>query len=208
MRAMSSVAKNPVGRPREFDEGQVLDAVMAVFWRQGYEGTSMADLLAATGLHKGSLYQAFGDKHSLFITALRRYIDNLRSEMSQVLMSSDTAFEGMRNAMHKVIEMSTGDDCNPGCMALNTLVEKGPHDAEIMHVLEGAYATRINMITQAVKACQQEGSIRSDWPAERIAAMVEAMEAGLAVTLKGPVAVQHAYAVVDDLLEVLKAPGA
>jgi TetR/AcrR family transcriptional repressor of nem operon len=204
--SMSSVLKNPVGRPREFDEGQVLDAVMSVFWRQGYEATSMADLLAATGLHKGSLYQAFGDKHSLFITALRRYIENLRSEIGNALLSADTAFDGIRNAMRKAVEMSVDEDCNPGCLVLNTLVEKGSHDPEIMQVLKDARTTRVRMITRGVEACQQEGSLRSDWPAGRITAMVETVVAGLAVTLKGPIGPEQAYALVDDLLAVLRAP--
>lgn len=54
-----------VGRPRQFDEEQVLDAAMKAFWAKGYESTSLADLVEVTGLHKGSLYQAFGDKHTL-----------------------------------------------------------------------------------------------------------------------------------------------
>ena len=65
-----------VGRPREFDVEQVLEAAMQAFWANGYEGTSLTDLVAATGLMKGSLYQAFGDKHSLFIQTLNRYLQN------------------------------------------------------------------------------------------------------------------------------------
>ena len=202
---MSSLAKNPVGRPRGFDEAKVLDAAMQVFWRNGYEGTSMSDLLKATGLHKGSLYQAFGDKHSLFITALKRYIDNVKAEMGGVLLGADTAIQGMRAAMRKAVTMTTTEDgaCN-GCMILNSMVEKGQHDPELMQVLENAFKTRMNMITQAIKACQQEGSIRKDWAAERITSMIETMEAGLAATLKGPVSVEQAYAVIDDTLAILK----
>ena len=66
-----------VGRPRQFDVDQTLDAAMRAFWARGYEATSMADLMAATGLHKGSLYQAFGDKHALFIEALKRYLGEM-----------------------------------------------------------------------------------------------------------------------------------
>jgi TetR/AcrR family transcriptional repressor of nem operon len=197
--------KNPVGRPRGFDEDQVLDAAMGVFWRKGYEGTSLADLLAATGLHKGSLYQSFGDKHTLFVTALRRYFDNMRTEMSGVLLGASTAIEGMRNAMHKIIDMSCDEgDSNPGCMALNSLVEGGSQDADVMSVLQNVFETRKRMITQSVQACQQEGSMRKDWAADRIASMIETMEAGLAATLKGPVTKEHAYAVIDDMLSILK----
>jgi TetR/AcrR family transcriptional repressor of nem operon len=201
--------KNPVGRPRCFDEDKVLDAAMEVFWAKGYESTSMADLLAATGLHKGSLYQAFGDKHSLFIAAIKRYIDNIRTEMSSVLMGGDTAAKGIRAAMRKAVTMFTGEDgaCK-GCLILNSMVEKGQNDTELTKVLEGAFKVRNNMITQAVMACQQEGSMRKDWAAERIAMMIETMEAGLAATLKGPVTAEHAFTVIDDTLSMLEAPAA
>ena len=74
-----------VGRPRQFDEEQVLDAAMKAFWANGYEATSLADLVSVTGLHKGSLYQAFGDKHSLFVQTLNRYLQNTRSISSTPL---------------------------------------------------------------------------------------------------------------------------
>jgi len=206
---MQSTQRRCVGRPRCFDEDEVLDAAMRVFWHKGYESTSLADLMEATGLHKGSLYQAFGDKHTLFIMALKRYIDNVKLEMSSVLLGADTAIKGMRAAMRKAVTMFSGKDgaCH-GCMILNSMVEKGQHDPELMKVLEGAFKTRMNIITQVVKACQQEGSMRKDWAAERIAAVIETTQAGLAATLKGPLTPEHAYAVIDDMLSMLEAPAA
>lgn len=209
---MSSVAKTAecrcVGRPRSFDEDQVLGAAMDVFWRKGYDGTSMADLLEATGLHKGSLYQCFGDKHTLFIRALRRYLENLKVEMSSVLIGGETAFEGMRKAMYKAVDLCLDEDVKHGCLALNTLIEKGPHDPEIMQVLEDAMVVRNRMILQAVRSCQAEGSLRSDWPAERITGLIETFDTGVVVGLKGPGEVKQAYALIDDLLALLQAPEA
>ena len=63
---------------------------MHAFWARGYEATSMTDLIAATGLHKGSLYQAFGDKHSLFVGALKRYLETMRRQKTQALKSAPT----------------------------------------------------------------------------------------------------------------------
>lgn len=77
-----------VGRPRQFDENQVLDQAMTVFWTNGYEATSMADLMNATGLHKGSLYQAFGNKHQLFVTALNRYLEEMRAQKNRLLKAA------------------------------------------------------------------------------------------------------------------------
>jgi len=61
-----------MGRQRGYDEGEVLDRSAWAFLRAGYEGTSIEELVGATGLHRGSLYQAFGSKRGLFVSCLRR----------------------------------------------------------------------------------------------------------------------------------------
>ncbi len=71
---MSTTAKATIGRPRLFDEDEVLAELTALFWRQGYAQTSMADIVAASGVHKPSLYRTFGTKEELFATVLRRYL--------------------------------------------------------------------------------------------------------------------------------------
>src|SRR5262245_60704412 len=62
-------------RPRTFDEDQVIEDAMQLFWSRGYEATSLTDLTATLGVHPGSLYRVFGDKHELFLRALDRYRD-------------------------------------------------------------------------------------------------------------------------------------
>ncbi len=204
---MSTILTNPVGRPREFDESAVLDAAMEVFWRKGYEKTSMVELLVATGLHKGSLYQAFGDKRSLFILALRRYISNLKQEMSQVMTDAPSGIEGIREALYRNIDMGcTGDGSNSGCMALNTLVDKGKEDADVLAVLQDAFGNRMKMVTESVARAQAEGDIRADMPAQRIATIIITLVAGLAASLRGAVDTEQSRVVVDDVLLTLR-PG-
>jgi TetR/AcrR family transcriptional regulator, transcriptional repressor for nem operon len=64
-----------MARPRAFDENTVLDAAMDCFWRDGYEATSIRELAAEMGINAPSLYNAFGDKRSLFREVLRRYVE-------------------------------------------------------------------------------------------------------------------------------------
>jgi TetR/AcrR family transcriptional repressor of nem operon len=201
---MNPSDKNPVGRPREFDEDKVLDAAMDVFWLQGYEGTSMADLLAATGLHKGSLYQAFGDKHSLFVQALRRYMARFRQDMQVKIDAAESGMEELRIILDVSIQKGChGSDGNAGCMALNTLADKGTEDPAILATLQEGYAMRMQMITLAVARAQAEGSLRSDWAAERIAAMVSVISTGVVTTLRGPVDMEMALSLIDDFLETV-----
>ena len=63
------------GRPRKAEPQVALAAAMNAFWEKGFEATSMSDLTEATGLHKASLYKTFGDKHQLFVSALKLYFD-------------------------------------------------------------------------------------------------------------------------------------
>jgi TetR/AcrR family transcriptional repressor of nem operon len=198
-------AKNPVGRPREFDEDKVLDAAMEIFWLQGYESTSMTDLLAATGLHKGSLYQAFGDKHSLFIQSLRRYMDRFRQDMEVEMDEADSGLQALRAIMNVSIGMGChGTDGNAGCLALNTLADKGTEDPEILAVLQEGYGKRMQMIVNAVARAQAEGSLRTDWAPERIAMMINVMSIGMVTTVRGPVDTKTAHALVDDFLDTIK----
>jgi len=202
---MSIATNNPVGRPRSFDEDKVLGLVIDVFWRKGYEATSMNDLLTATGLHKGSLYQAFGGKHSLFIRALQAYIENMGVNLKRIATQAERAVDGLRAMIcHNIDEGDLEQGVNAGCMALNTLVENAQHDPEVLQVLGGAYRMRLSLITSLVERAQSEGDLRSDWQAGRIANLIAATEAGILVERKGMLDAAGAKAMVDDLIESLR----
>ncbi|MGE0180281.1 MAG: TetR/AcrR family transcriptional regulator, partial [Sphingomonas sp.] len=85
----------PRGRPRSFDTDQVLDRVRDTFWRYGYAGTSMDQLATATGLHKPSLYGAFGDKRKLYLAALDNYLADIRAEFAEAFAIPDL-FDSLR----------------------------------------------------------------------------------------------------------------
>ena len=72
---MDTPTGTSLGRPRGFDVDEALERAMVVFWAQGYEGASLADLTNAMGINRTSMYAAFGNKEELFRAALRRYLD-------------------------------------------------------------------------------------------------------------------------------------
>ena len=115
-----ATSQRSVGRPREFDEEAVLEAAMDAFWQHGFEATSLADLCDCTGLHKGSLYQAFGDKHQLFMHALRHYANKEFHEVMAVTSQPESPLEKVKAAVHKICD-DAGDD--KGCMMINSMVE-------------------------------------------------------------------------------------
>jgi TetR/AcrR family transcriptional repressor of nem operon len=193
-----------VGRPREFDEEQVLDAAMKAFWANGYESTSLADLVSVTGLHKGSLYQAFGDKHSLFIQTLHRYLRNVRDHKNQILESADTPLGGIRAVLHGIINMSELDSsCPQGCMAVKSMVELAPHDAEVRRIMDDhKNSMRVSMESRLAQA-QANGELGKDKSPKMISALIMIFMDGLAAQAAGPVKADEAHAVLDAQLDAV-----
>ena len=105
-----------MGRPREFDAEQALDKALDVFWRNGYEGTSISELTSAMGISPPSLYAAFGNKEKLFRSALDRYAE-VRKQVWSELMSAPTARDMMALLFERVIGFYA-EEGNPHCCML------------------------------------------------------------------------------------------
>jgi TetR/AcrR family transcriptional repressor of nem operon len=193
-----------VGRPREFDEEQVLDAAMQAFWSKGYEATSLGDLMAATGLHKGSLYQAFGDKHALFLQVLARYLAEMRRHKNECMAKAATPLEGIKAVAHSMVDMADADPiCPKGCMAINSLVELAPHDTDVERMMTEHVANMRESLEGAISAAQDVGEIGKERPASVTAAMMMTFMAGLATTMKGQIDKDTAHQLLDSQFEVL-----
>jgi TetR/AcrR family transcriptional repressor of nem operon len=144
-----------VSRTREFDSDEVLDAALAAFWRKGYEATSLADLLAATGLSRQSLYNAFGDKHALYVASLRRYADVGVGRMSEALESGS-----VRAAVRKVFEgVDLDPGCERGCFLVNATAELVPRDVEVSRLAASALARHERAFAQALRRGVREGEL-------------------------------------------------
>jgi TetR/AcrR family transcriptional repressor of nem operon len=193
-----------VGRPREFDEDQVLDAAMKAFWANGYEATSLADLVSVTGLHKGSLYQAFGDKHALFLQTLNRYLQNVRHYKTEILKNAESPLGGIRGVLHGFIDMSEAEaDCPKGCMAVKSLVEMAPHDAEVQRIMDAHKNVMRTTIEGRLKQAQADGDLGTEKSPETIASLIMIFMDGLAAQASGPMERHEAHALLDAQLDVL-----
>jgi len=167
------------GRPREFDEDEVLDRALGAFWEHGYAATSMADLLEATGLAKGSLYKAFGDKRQLFLTALDRYLEQGRSALDVAAREGSPA-EVLRNWLVNIVTMATCQGVRRGCMAVNCTVELAPHDDELRarlrqqeRGLEKIYA---RLIAAGIEAGEFRPDLNPDAGARWLTTMIDGLQ--------------------------------
>jgi TetR/AcrR family transcriptional regulator, transcriptional repressor for nem operon len=121
----------PRGRPRSFDVEAAVERAMAVFWTRGYHATALPDLLRATRLSRGSLYAAFGDKHSLFLRALDRYIADALTRMDIEFDSRSEPVDGLRTWLAGYVDRTTGAKGRRGCLLVATAMELAGEDAEV-----------------------------------------------------------------------------
>ncbi|PFX65332.1 TetR family transcriptional regulator, partial [Bacillus cereus] len=117
-----------MARTREFDEDQVLDAAMQLFWEKGYEATSLSDLTSRMGIQRPSIYSTFGDKKELFEAALRRYTMSRASDIRNRLQSHSSVKESFSIFFADVVNEEYAGDLSKGCFCINTMVELAPHD--------------------------------------------------------------------------------
>lgn len=117
-----------MGRPRSFDVDTVLEAAAGVFVRGGYEGTSIDDLVSTLGVHRGSLYQAFGSKRGLFVAALRRYV---HTDIA-ALVPDPRAHRAEHSTSNALTRGPTLD------LLLIAAVERGPLDADVAALVRQA----------------------------------------------------------------------
>jgi len=199
----------PAGRPREFDPEVALEAAMEAFWLQGYGGTSMSDLEEATGLGKGSLYKAFGDKQSLFIQALAKYEEYSFREMGPRIAAAANATEAVRSFLDFALCRGVSDDgCRRGCMAANTVTELANEDPVVIEFLQKGMKKMMAVLTGLIEQGQATGEFRSDATAESLAEFLAMLNVGLSTYSKAGFANTSDEALIELALSALQAPNA
>ena len=188
----------PVGRPREFNEESALEAAMEAFWKKGYEATSLSDLCNCTGLHKGSLYQAFGDKHSLFMRSLEHYADTGFREVAAEAYKHASPLASIKAAVQKICDDAGNEK---GCMMINSMVELAPHDPEVNATLKRFGEQRLRVMADLIAKAQQAGEIRSELDPYKLARQLMITLAGSAAMVKGFMDGHEILDTLDDLIE-------
>jgi TetR/AcrR family transcriptional repressor of nem operon len=150
-----------MARPREFDETTALDAAMDCFWRDGYEATSVRDLAARMGITGASLYNAFGDKRSLFREVLQRYAERSTRERIARLESTLPPKQAVVAFLGEIVERSVDGD-RRGCLLVNTALEIAPHDPELGAEVAGHLGEIEAFFRRALAAAQVDGSVPRD----------------------------------------------
>jgi len=147
-------------RPRTFDESDVIAAARDEFWSRGYAATSIDDLTSATGLGKGSLYGAFGDKHGLYLRALDDYIGtSLDSVRGQLRDPTHSAYDRLVRHIRAQAKAIAADKVRRGCMMAKSAAELSATDDTVERAVENAYATWAAELADCIAEAQRDGAI-------------------------------------------------
>lgn len=192
-----------MARKKEFDKEEVLNKAMYTFLQNGYEGTSMQTLVSTMGINRGSLYDTFGDKRSLFLAAIAHYESTVVKTTIASLMSPDadkqTIIELFRNL---VVSMAEEENCY-GCLMTNSAVELCPHDTEAKSKIDTHFCQIANAFKQALVNAKTKGEIDRQADLDAIAKYLTSSLQGLRVMGKVNRDLETFNSIVDIILSVL-----
>ena len=174
----------PKGRPREFDTEEALEAALLLFWRHGYEGTSLAALTDAMGINMPSLYAAFGNKEMLFKKALDRYLQRPASYLPVALKESTA-----RGAVEKLFAGAINMVMNPrhpdGCLLVQGALASGPLAASVQKELSLRRAGAEAAVRRRFERAVAEGDLADDVDATKLARFIVTVVWGMSVQAAG-----------------------
>jgi AcrR family transcriptional regulator len=201
----ASAAKRQRGRPRAYDPETALAQAAEVFWKKGYDGTSLDDLAAATGMNRPSLYAAFGDKRALYLTTLQRYRDEAR-RMSLSLLEDKPALRVYLARFYKAaLDLYTRGGAR-GCYTIGTAATQAVTDPSVRaFVAESARGTDA-FLARLIGEAQARGEIARGADPMALAQVATAMLHTLAVRARAGVARKELDALVTAAVDTICGP--
>jgi TetR/AcrR family transcriptional repressor of nem operon len=191
-------------RPRKFNESDVVAAARDEFWSRGYAATSVDDLTSVTGLGKGSLYGAFGDKHALFLRALDDYIGTaLDGVRAQLRDPAHSAYDRLRRHIRAQARAIAADKARRGCMMAKSAAELGAVDDDVERSVERAYAEWHAELADCIKEAQRDGAIDRTQNPQALATTVLAFMRGQEALHKAGVKSAQIRAAADEMISLI-----
>jgi TetR/AcrR family transcriptional repressor of nem operon len=188
------------GRPRSFDTEAAVERAMGVFWSRGYHATALPDLLRATKLSRGSLYAAFGDKHSLFLRALDRYVGDAVRRMDIELASTREPVEALRAYLAGYVDRTSGANGRRGCLLVAAAMELAGHDAEVDRRIGSFFKAMEARVDDALSRAKAAGKLADGVEPSVAARILVCFVEGLRVVGKTAPKRVTSQATVDALL--------
>lgn len=171
-----------MARSKEFDEQVVLDKAMTVFWAQGYEKTSIQDLVDSMQIHRRSLYDTFGDKHALFLQTLERYGKIIHQKVEKELKEDMPIKEKMTVLFE--VAISQNEKQPRGCLLVNSATELALIDKEVGKKIEELFTSAETQIYNLLSVAQRKGELSTTKDIKALASYLHNALVGIRVLTK------------------------
>lgn len=170
---------------KSFNEEEIVGKAMGVFWEKGYEPASMADLIAVTGISRGSLYNAFGGKQQLFVRALQKYdTDNRRAILAE-MEAMDDPTRAIAALFDSIVAETVADAGKKGCFIVNTASELVTHGDEVNRIVRNGLREFEAFFRRSIEVAQARKQLPSSLDAEATAKGLAAMIVAIRVLGRG-----------------------
>jgi AcrR family transcriptional regulator len=169
------------GRPRQFDQERALDLALEIFWRQGYEGTSIADLVAAMGITAPSLYAAFGTKEQLYRRVLDRYLEGLGRSLRDALQTEPTAYGVVKRFLYASARLFADGKNPPGCLISCGVLTCAPENRSVAAAVASDRAASLLALRKRFQAATKTGELPPDTDSAQLARFYGAIIQGMSV---------------------------
>jgi len=203
------------GRPREFDRDQALERAMLAFWRRGYEGTSMADLVQALGIASARIYAAFGSKQDLFREAVQHYEAGDGGFADRAMAQEPHVRDALARVLRDAVATYT-DDAHPlGCMVVTAATNCAEENEAVAAWLAEHRRLRTQSLIDRLQRALDEGELRAGTDVQALGDFYATQLHGISVQARDGVprqrllaAVQTALLLLDTALEPALQPAA
>ena len=174
-----------VARTKEFDPDAALQSALELFWRRGYEATSMADLVEHLGIGRASIYATFGNKHELYLKAMDRYTETRDPLLLTDLSQPGPALPAVRKLVRRFAAESASPEERPnGCFVTNTAAELAPHDPAAARRVEISWEHVETLLHSALVRAQAQGELPEDRDPRALARMLFVLLQGVRIVGK------------------------
>lgn len=173
-----------MARTKEFDPDAALQRAMELFWRKGYEATSMADLVEHLEVGRASIYATFGSKRDLYLKAFDRYMEN-GVDFAGLLSQPGPALPAIRALIERFAADSIADRQHRGCFVINTAIELAPHDPALARKVASNWDFVENMLFAALTRARAQGELPEDRDPRAMARFLLTVLQGMRMIGKG-----------------------
>lgn len=188
------------GRPRSFDRDAALAAAMEVFWRQGYEGTSLTDLTEAMGINRPSLYAAFGCKEALFREAVALYGEREGGATRRALSEEPTAYAAVEAMLRGNVAIYSDPAKPAGCLVVLGAPLGTPENEAVRRFLIRCRAETQEALETRLRRAVDEGDLPRDCDTAAIAAFYNTVLQGLSIQARDGASQEMLNRIIDAAL--------